>query len=42
VIEQHYTSPQPRVGAEPTIANWRACVFVFLLGVIAGTLCALR
>jgi hypothetical protein len=41
-IEQLYASPQPRVGAEPTAANWRACVFVLLLVVVAGTLCALR
>ncbi len=40
-IDQLYASPQQRVGAEPTAAHRRACVFVLLLIVIAGTLCAL-
>jgi hypothetical protein len=40
-IDQLYASPQQRVGAEPTAAHRRACIFVLLLTVIAGTLCAL-
>jgi hypothetical protein len=40
-IDHLYASPRQRVGAEPTAAHWRACVFVLLLVAIAGALCAL-